>query len=562
MNSAFRSIINSLPLLALLSTSLTANTHSHDTSGPYEKSPFEGLDTFATNDWWNRGDEKYTLLKVNRDQVLAFGLYTVARDTLKLTAQLYPLYPKESRTVYLDIKVGDQWTQIAKAPIYEIGWTAHFRINDWDSTKTVPYRLRHGESATFEGLVRADPVDKDEIVMASLSCNSIRETGMRPNIVRNLKEQDPDILYFAGDQVYPHRDHTPAWILFGLQFRDIMRDRPTITIPDDHDIGQANLWGEGGVIAESETGDSGGYFNHPDYVRMVERAQTWHLPDPYDSTPIKNGIGVYYTTYPFGGLDLAIIEDRKFKTGPKGRIPLMGKRVDLILAPDYDANDLDLPGLELLGKRQLSFLQNWAQDKDGKTIKAVLSQTGFCGASHFGRNPYKHKKEDMVRVYADLDSNGWPRSGRNAALELIREAGAIHIAGDQHLATVIRHGINDYDDGPWAFISPAIVNTIYSRSWIPTDQALAATQPIENSELPYTGRFEDGFLNKLTMHAYANPKSQSAGAGYALLRFKKEARHVVFECWPRDTDITQPDARQFPGWPITIDINTQEKVEN
>ena len=24
------------------------------------------------------------------------------------------------------------------------------------------------------------------------------------------------------------------------------------------------------------------------------------------------------------------------------------------------------------------------------------------------------------------------------------------------------------------------------------------------------------------------------------------------ECWPRGTDVTQPDARQYPGWPVTI----------
>ena len=45
------------------------------------------------------------------------------------------------------------------------------------------------------------------------------------------------LLFFAGDQTYRHTEHTAGWIEFGLQFRDVIRDRPTITIPDDHDVG-------------------------------------------------------------------------------------------------------------------------------------------------------------------------------------------------------------------------------------------------------------------------------------------------------------------------------------
>ena len=58
-----------------------------------------------------------------------------------------------------------------------------------------------------------------------------------------------------------------------------------------------------------------------EYVKEVERAQTSHLPDPYDPTPIKRGIGTYYTDLNWGRISFAIIEDRKFKTGPAGMIP-------------------------------------------------------------------------------------------------------------------------------------------------------------------------------------------------------------------------------------------------
>ena len=90
-----------------------------------------------------------------------------------------------------------------------------------------------------------------------------------------------------------------AWLKFGLQFRELFRNRPCITIPDDHDIGQGNLWGENGKKADPTAkkgiGDDGGYFYDPEYVKMVERCQTSHLPDPFDPTPIEQGINVYYT---------------------------------------------------------------------------------------------------------------------------------------------------------------------------------------------------------------------------------------------------------------------------
>ena len=108
-----------------------------------------------------------------------------------------------------------------------------------------PIRVRHGEKAMFEGLIRHDPIEKDVIVVANLSCNSSRTPGDRPQILRNLIKQDPDLVFFAGDQTYHHTQHTAGWLQFGLQFRELMKDRPVVTIPDDHDVGQANIWGEG-----------------------------------------------------------------------------------------------------------------------------------------------------------------------------------------------------------------------------------------------------------------------------------------------------------------------------
>ena len=535
--------VTKLSALALL---LSATTLCAQHGDPPVVAPFgKRLDSVCVNDWWNRKKSPIVDVFVPRDQVVAFGIYTVHNGVLKMTAQLFPLYPKEDRTVRLEVEQAGKWVELQRQKVNDIGWATCFRVDGWDASKTVRYRLRHGKEAMFVGSVRKAP-DQNEIVVAALSCNSKKDRGMRPNFVRNLLHQDPDLLFFAGDQSYDHAQHTAAWLKFGLQFRDAFRDRPCITIPDDHDVGHANLWGAAGAVSKLGGGADGGYMHHPEYVRMVERGQTAHLPDPVDPAPIAQGIGVYFTEYVLGGVSFAILEDRKWKTGPAGTIPKQGPRPDHIINPDYDPKSIDLEGLVLLGERQHTFLAQWGKPKQGIEMRAVLSQTGFCGGAHL-HGSIKN------RLHADLDSNGWPQTGRNDALRLIRAANAVHIAGDQHLATLIQHGIDEYRDGPWAFVVPAIVNTIYSRWWWPEDGVAGGARD-PKSLLPWTGDYLDGLANKVTMHAYANPETESHGAGYGLVRFDKQNNAVTFECWPRHVDVSKADAKQFVGWPRTITL--------
>ncbi len=539
-----------LSVISLAASVVAAFSAEH--GEPPVKSPFEkGEDSLCVNDWWKRPASKIIDLKVPRDQVVCFGIYTVHNRVLKLSAQLYPLYPQETREVRLELEKDGKWTEIARQNVNDLGWSTTFRIEDWDDSIDFKYRLLHGEKASFEGLVRKNPVEKEEIVLAALSCNSNKDRGLREEYTRNINHQYPDLVFFAGDQSYDHKEHTAAWLKFGLAFREIFRTRPCVTIPDDHDIGQGNLWGESGKKAMSGDGSDGGYFFHPEYVKMVERQQCGHLPDPYDPAPVEQGIGVYYTRLLLGGVDFAIIEDRKFKPGPLGRHPMKGPRPDHIRDPEYDPKVIDTPGLALLGARQEKFLADWAVMRKGVTMKAVLSQTGFCGGAHL------HGSEEN-RLHADLDSNGWPQSGRNRAVELIQKAKAVHIAGDQHIATLIRHGIRESGDGPWAFVVPAIVNSYYGRWWWPEDEKPGAN-PVPHSPLPWTGDYLDGFHNKISMIAYANPdpqrksnKMQGRADGWGLIRFQKTSGEVTFECWPRFTDVTKPDAKQFPGWPVTV----------
>jgi hypothetical protein len=272
------------------------------------------------------------------------------------------------------------------------------------------------------------------------------------------------------------------------------------------------------------------------------------LPDPVDPTPVERGIGVYFTRLRVGGMDFAILEDRKFKSGPMGKIPQAGPRPDHFNQPDFKPESIDLPGLQLLGDRQLKFLRAWGEDWTGAEMKAVLSQTAFCGAVHLhGRT--------KDRLLADLDCNGWPQTGRNRALEEIRRVWGVHLCGDQHLTVVVKHGITEWGDGPYAFTSPALVNTIYGRWWHPIEEK-AGAHPLPGSPLPWTGDYLDGLGNKISMLAYANPgdieNERERGDGYGLARFNKQTRRITFECWPRFPDPRDGRRTQFPGWPITF----------
>ena len=506
-----------------------------------------GNDTAATGEWWKKefkGKSEWMNLMVPRDEVIGFVLYTTFDNTLKLTAQFYPLLADESREARLEIRKGDKWVEVAKSEIHELGWSAHFRVEDWDLTKDAEYRVCYGEKERYEGLVRKDPIDKEEITVASLSCNSKKDRGDRESIVRNIRLQNPDLLFFAGDQSYDHKEHTAAWLQFGRQFGELMRNRPTVTIPDDHDVGQPNLWGEGGKVSTLKGNADGGYALSAEYVRMVERCQTWHLPDAFDPKPIQQGIGVYFTRLTVGEVDFAILEDRKWKSGPAGKIPKQGPRPDHIKNPNYNPKSVDVEGLVLLGDRQLSFLSHWGQDWTGTEMKAVLSQTPFAGA-------VTNHGNIRNRLHADMDCNGWPQKGRNKALVEIRKVLAPHLCGDQHLGVTFQHGIEDWNDGPWCHSSPAIVNTIYSRYWLPLNDAAGKNRNPADS-LPFTGEYFDGFENKITMKAYANPdKGNAKGSGYSMIYFNKENRSITFENWAANANISKGD-KPFKGWPVKI----------
>jgi len=492
-------------------------------------------------------EPNWQIRRVPEEEVINFVLYTVDDQVLNLTAMLYELDPDADRTVRLEIKIGGNWEEVARVEVWEPEYIAPFQIDHWDDSRDHEYRVRQGEHASYSGLIRANPKDKDEIVLAAFTCNGNTDRGPRLDVIRNIEAIDPDLLFFSGDQVYDHQTHFLSWHLFGRQFGEITRNRPTIVIPDDHDVGNANLWGNGGEIG------FGGY-KDPSYVNQVQNAQTSHLPDPYDPTPIKRGIGVYYTSLKWGGVGFAILEDRKWKSqveildraGLESAGVVFSRRDHLEELPDPDL--LDAPGGTLLGERQLAFLRWWTADWTEQEMKAVLHQAPLAGTAHL-HGPSR------IRLAADLDANGWPQSGRDRALQEIRKGFALMINGDTHLSTLTRMGVDEFGDAGFSFSVPAIVS-IYRRWWSPEAHA----NPLNVGDLAYTGEYLDVLGNKLTMLAYANPNPSrvsynrwlAQGAGFGIIRFDKPQRKITMELWPRGCRITAPGCQQFPGWPVTI----------
>ena len=188
--------------------------------------------------------------QVTPAEQICFVLYTADKSVLKLTAQLYPLSDTAPRAIRLEIQKEGVWQEVDRQQVVMPGWTATFRVADWDTAQDVAYRVRHGEEAVYGGTIRHDPVEKQKIVVVAFTGNSIYPDGggdiPRTDLVENVKKIDPDLLFFSGDQVYDHHKHLAYWLKFGRDFGAITRDRPTVTIPDDHDVGQSNLWGARG----------------------------------------------------------------------------------------------------------------------------------------------------------------------------------------------------------------------------------------------------------------------------------------------------------------------------
>ncbi|MGI9545098.1 MAG: alkaline phosphatase D family protein, partial [Cyclobacteriaceae bacterium] len=526
---------------------------------------------------------------------ILFAQHTLSDNTLKMTAQLVPGGGDEGKEVVFQTRTREGWATVAEAPVDPDARTATFKISDWDSKKDIDYRLSYSAWTTggtpgdhyYEGTIKKEPWEKEELVIAAFTGNN--DLGF-PNsdLVDNVKKQDPDFLFFSGDQIYEgvggygiqitpiekaYLDYLRKWYLYGWAYNDLLKNTPVVAIPDDHDVYHGNIWGAGGIAAPKaatayEAQDEGGYKMPASWVNMVQRTQTSHLPDPYDPTPAEQDIGVYYCNLNYGGVSFAILEDRKFKSAPKELLPEGKIENGWPQNRDFDPKtQADHPEAKLLGDRQLAFLRNWAADwSEGVWMKVVLSQTIFANVATLPKEDAYHDKivpnlrimkadeyaPDDVPV-SDMDSNGWPQTGRDKALQELRKCFALHIAGDQHLGSTIQYGIDEYGDAGYAICVPSVSN-VWPRRWYPSAAGLGA----KPGSPRYAGDYEDGFGNKMTVFAVSNPvytgrepaKLYDRATGYGIVKIEKATRDITMANWPRDADPGNDEP--YPEWPITI----------
>ena len=528
-------------------------------------------------DWKVRGPQ----VTGQDDQVFGPVLwtqYTLSAGTLKVLAHFPPLGDEDDPNARLEALNGSRWSEIASAPIDRLSHTAVFRVRDWDDSSDTEYRVAYswqGEEHHWNGVIRRDPRRRDQLRIGVFSCDH-GEVFPQHRMVRNVSRQDPDIVFFAGDQIYesyggfgvarqkPAReamiDYLRKYWQFGWTWRSILKDRPSIIVPDDHDVFQGNIWGQSGrALPPSEEGwgfEGGGFLMEVDWVNAVQRTQAGHLPDPVDPAPCDSGIEVYFTEVRYGGASFAIIEDRKFKTGPAD-----------VLSPEQRARAgrnpplVDVEGAELLGPRQEAFLRGWVRDSADADFRVVCSQTIFCKAT-------THSGGNLARRVADLDCGGWPQAGRRRALAVLGSAnGVVMLHGDQHIGSLIRHGIDDWEDGPVGFMVPGTSNG-FPRAWWPEDPG-ANRAP---GAPPWTGRYLDGLGNRMTVLGAANPERGSntradqegltaeevahrKGSGHGIVILDRARRTATFEIWRHAFDAAVPVAEdQFEGFPIEIPL--------
>ncbi|NQZ57340.1 MAG: alkaline phosphatase D family protein, partial [Lentisphaeraceae bacterium] len=544
---------------------------------------------------WNVDSDSLVKTKTKTIGPIISAQHTLSRRVMKMTVQLAPVYTSQFLTkeqipqkVHLQLKQNGTWQTVDQAIIVVPGFTAHFRQMDWNDSEDTAYRLvfkdlkKNGslEECLYEGTIKANPVDSQNIKVAAFTGNhnltswgssvyasNDRITYPHTDLYSKVMKHQPDLFFWSGDQVYEggspsgpdksgnessYYDYLYKWYLWCLSARDITKDYPSVILPDDHDVFQGNIWGAGGKPGRTQ--DDGGYQMPSQWVRMVDRTQSSHHPDPFDSRPIGYDLQSYFTHMVYGRISFAILEDRKFKKGPRGTVFPANKRgrADHVTDPNQDTRKLDQPGLTLLGDRQLKFLNFWSKDWKDADMKCVLTQSVFANvATHHGPGAM-HGKGFLV---ADLDSNGWPQAGRNRALREIRRGFAFTIGGDQHLGSIVQHGIDDWSDAGYAFTVPSIAN-FYPRAWLPKAQGKNHIAGMPS----YTGEFHDSFKNKMTVWAVNNPGAKTGQKpasvhdkmpGYGIIYFDKKSRDITMECWPRFAD---PSDRSliYNGWPKTV----------
>lgn len=484
--------------------------------------------------------------------------YMMSDGRLRIQAQLAPLDQRYPVALYLKSDYG--WAFAQKTRLDALSRTATFKFFKWDSARPRQYqvRLRYGgKMYQWGGTIRAEPT-ASKFKLAVFSCDEGYTFPMK-KVVAQVKRQDPDMLAFVGDQIYdepagfdpqsnldPTRfasvkvamlDYLHKWNRFGWTWRNLLKDIPVILMPDDHDVYQGNLFGAGGIRLPNRTEERwplGGYIMPGAWVSAIERTHTGHLPQPAADITLPIGIKPYFTDVRYGGIGFAVLEDRKFKTGP------------FMLDTASRATG---KGGELLGPAQERFVSEWCAGWANVSMKVALSATIFSKAT-------THTGLELRRAKYNFDSGAWPLAARNRAVRMLADANVLTLHGDQHLGVLLRQGIDDFDDAGYSFMVPGIANG-FPRAWWPG----VDSRPVGGED--FTGKFVDDAGHPINVLAVGNPDGSSTGldwwtshpnevayrkgSGYGLVVLDKSDKSAVLNLYR-----VGRGEEQFKGFPYSI----------
>lgn len=438
------------------------------------------------------------------------------------------------------------------------------------------------------GIIRKEPVTKDRLSLAILSQN--QEEGYPHNgLVSALKQQNPDLIFFAGNQIFgrpasfwrekfspeqARQEYLRQWLLFGWAYSELVRDRPALVLPDARDYFQNKLWGENGRRVEMASfpdpvvaQDSGGFLLAPEFIDLVLTTQVSHMPKAEDKLADSSAPDPHFREIRYGGLSLATVCDRWFKSAPAPLLTEAGLRNGWALNPDFDPKaGTAVREARLLGPAQLDLLEKWADDwSDGIWMKALLSQSlwvslltlpgGQAGEEGLWQlrplKPGEYPPGD--RPVADFNSGGWPRPARDRAIRILRRARAVHLAGSGGPPAALIYGLERAADAVWAFVPPGVVNPIPVR-WTPEPRLRTAglKPPLA------AGNFEDAFGNRFSLKVVTNPSEDlmidpgRGLAGYGLVVFDRETRLITLESVVCPENRPLAEFRPYPGWPVAF----------
>lgn len=496
---------------------------------------------------------------------IMWSQYTISKNILRLQAQLAPFdYPVLAQLTIRSLDNKKKY-QTRSARSDKLSRTVRFTIFNWDSKQGWNYAVQVkvlNRLHTWKGFIRQEPFLYKPFKVAAFSCDH-GYLFPQDDIVNHVRKQNPDFLFFAGDQIYESfgdfrveqfanveiamLDFLQKWYLFGWVWRRELATRPSVIIPDDHDVFQGNLFGDGGKTMRQRRKmlwSSGGYLMPGPWVTAVERCNTGHLPPPFANFRTPHGLKPYYTSLTYSGVSMAVLEDRKFKTAPES-FPKYARRFGA--------------GGQLLGVAQEKFLAKWVNDWKAASMKIAFSQTIFCNAA-------THVGDSLQRGTSIQDSGAWPIAARNRAVRLLGKGNVLSIHGDQHLGILLRQGVNAHDDAGVSFMVPGTANG-YPRAWWPGLKA-----GMEHSKMKFTGRFKDDAGHPVTVLAVGNPEpnkkwlkpelrpplqlARSKGSGYGVIELNRLTKTAKFHLYRIGQKFDE-----FEGFPRKVFIGGRPKSQ-